>query len=164
MPVAPTGMISLPLDYLRLTLADATAFRTWVGAANQAAALAKIYPIQKASYTSADLPLAVVDWAENFRRVKNAGGSRNWFEQEGDLSVIFRGAVNPAHDDADAAYTFLNSLGAILSEVETLAGKPGYLNITAISLQDGPSRPNEDEAKELGDFYQAVYRVEFMGS
>lgn len=161
MPVTPTGMISLPLDHMRKTIADSAAFRTWVGAADQAAALAKVYPVLTTATTP---PFAVVDWAENFRRLKVAGGTRNFFRQEGDLTVLFRGAVNAAHDDADAAYTFLNTVGAILAEMEALAGTAGYLDITGITLVDGPSRPLEDEKQSFADFYQAIYRVEFQGT
>ena len=160
MSVAPSGMFSKPLHNLRLTVAGSSNFQTWVSAGNATAALARVYPIFSTSYT---LPMAAVDFAENFQRSMHAGGARNWFTQEGDLALLFRGSVNAAHDEADAAYTFLNTIGAVLSDMEALAGTAGYLNIISMILDEGPQRPLEDEKATIGDFYEVIFRVGYDG-
>ena len=43
MPTAPDGSLGLAMSKLRLALADSAAFKTWSGAADQAAALLKIH-------------------------------------------------------------------------------------------------------------------------
>jgi len=160
MSVSPTGMLSLPLHYLRLTVAGSSNFQTWVGAANATEALARVYPILTDTLT---LPLAAVDFADNFRRSLFASDVRNWFKQEGDLAVLFRASIDSEHNEADAAYTFLNSVGAIISDMEALAGKPGYLDISGITVDAGPQRPLEDEKKTIGDFYEIIFRIEWQG-
>lgn len=162
MPVTPTGPLSLPLHYLRQTLADAPAFRTWVGASGggaQAAALARIHPVAAYAFT---MPFAVVDWTPDQSFASYAGGARNHAQQRGALEIVFRDSINPAHDEADAAYTFLNSLGGVINDLWSLAGTAGYLDITEISLVHGPHRPEEDEVKAAGDFYQAVFKVSYQ--
>lgn len=160
MTVTPTGIISLPLHYLRQSIAASTTFQTWVGADDAEEALDNIYSVATIVFTR---PFAVVDWAKNFKRTKNAGGTRNHFEQSGELAMLFRGSIDPTHNDSDAAFAFLNTVGAIISEIEELAGVADYLDIVSITLDQGPHRPGEDEAKTSGAFYEVVYRVEFAG-
>ena len=110
-----------------------------------------------------DLPFCLVDWGPNFRRRAAAGGARTHFEQEGDLAMLFRAGIDPAHDEETAAWAFLNVIGAVIADMEELAGTAGYLDISAITRERGPYRPEEDEVKTAGDFYEAVYRVEWSG-
>ena len=120
-------------------------------------------------YTSAEvtlsipMPFAVVDWDPNWARVAESGGSRAYFVQEGDLILWFRAAVSGSHNTADAAYTFINTVGTILAEMEALAGLAGYLGITRISVIESFRRPMEDERKVLGDFYEVIYRISYEG-
>lgn len=224
----PTGLVSLPLQYLRKTIAASSTFQGWVGAAEAlesvhtrlvqvAKAEANLASEQVASidvkergsgYTSAPavtvhgngtgatatasisggvvtsitvnnggsgytkasvevavptMPFAIADWAENFARVLESQGLRNYFAQDGDLIMLFRAAVDPSHTEQEAAFAFTNKIGAIIKEMEEKAGTAGYLDITEIALADGPQRPDEDEKATVGDFYQVVYRVGFVG-
>jgi hypothetical protein len=45
--------------------------------------------------------------------------------------------------------------------MEALAGTAGYLNITSITVENGPARPGSDEEQTIGDFYQVLYRIGF---
>jgi len=78
---------------------------------------------------------------------------------EGDLIMVYRGAVSAAHTDAEAAWTFLNKCGAIIADMEELAGTAGYLDIYEIARFRGPFRPDEKEARTSGDYYEVWYRV-----
>lgn len=157
--VTPTGLYSLPLHYLRLTLAGSSTFQGWVGAANASEALAYIYAVSVAG--DATVPFATVDWWENFSRGKIGTGA--YFALQGDLMLVIRGPRDTDATVADAAYTFLNKVGAILGEMEALAGAAGYLDITGFEQVEGPASPTEDEIKTHGDFYQVIYRVLWEG-
>lgn len=157
--VAPTGHLSLPIDLLRKTVAGSTTFQAWTGTADAAAALARVHAVQ--ADASAAKPFAVVDWARSYSRRRDAGGTRNHFQATGSLSLLFRAQITEA-DAGDAAYDFLNKVGAVLADMEGLAGTAGYLDVEEIRLVEGPERPEEDEVKALGyDFYQARFEVEF---
>lgn len=163
----PSGMMSLPLHYLRLTLAQSANFQTWCGALDANDALNYIHPV---SLDSASGNFAVVDWFDNFSRTADSGGDRNYFLQEGDLMLYFRAPIEDGDTDAEAAYKFTNQLGAILGDLETLAGTPGYLNLSRIQLSEPITRLTEDESKAsknaagalIGDYYEAIYRIEYM--
>lgn len=161
MPVAPSGHLSLPLSYLRATVAGSASFRVWVGvdADDAAGALARVYPFQTGAATVR--PFAVVEWARSYTRKRRAGGSRNWFEASGALLLTFRETLTEA-DPADAGFAFGNQVGAIIEEMEELAGTAGYLDIQESRLVEGPWRPEEDEVKAIGyDFFQCSWEVEF---
>jgi putative component of toxin-antitoxin plasmid stabilization module len=229
--IDPTGLVSLPLQYLRKTIATSSTFQGWVGAVDETEALESVHTRlvqvakaeaslaseqvssisvkeQGSGYTSAPavtvhgngtgatavatisggkvtaitvtdagsgytkasveiavptMPFAIADWAENFARILESQGTRNYFMQDGGLVMLFRAAVDSSHTEQEAAFAFTNKLGAIVKEMEEVAGTAGYLDITEIALEDGPIRPGEDERVTVGDFYQVMYRVEFMG-
>lgn len=157
-PTDPTDQASLPLHYLRLTLAGSVTFQDWVGAANADEALEWIYAVQTTVFTK---PFAIVDWAENWQRNRNAGGARNYFITQGDLILQFRADVDPDHTEIQAAYAFMNKMGAITNEMEALSGRAGYLNIKTFALMSGPSRPYNIEKNTYSDFYQTLYRIAY---
>jgi len=168
-PGTPTGLASLPLHYLRHTVAGSASFQAGVGVGNETQALEHVYAV---SAGPRDLPWALVDWGPDFAREKVAGGSRNFFDQAGVLALVFRAAVESSDTDSEAAYRFMNTVGAVVADMEQLAGLPGYLNITGIVLAGGPRRPSEDEVAGavdddddllIGDFYEVVYGVTFEG-
>lgn len=229
----PAGLASLPLKYLRDTLAASAAFQGWVGAANPAEAAERIHPVSVATadalatvaagaisaielvapgcgYTAAPtvtvlgngtgasitaavsggkvtgftivdggsgytagktqlvvagppMPWALVDWAENFERTAIAGGSRRYFEQAGDMVAVLRAPVDADHDDAEAAYAFLNVVGAIIEDLEELSSSAGYLSINRIGRAQGPRRPEAAEVKTAGDYYELWLRIGWDG-
>jgi len=162
----PSGHLSLPLKYLRDTVAASSTFQGGVGAANAEEAAEKVYYV---AVSGPEADFAVVDWEANYARRAEAGGSRNWFEGEGDLVLVLRAAVSSEDDAGTAAIKFQNWVGGVLADMEELAGTAGYLDIRAFELMDQPARPETDEkqAKKnaggalVGDFYQVAYRVVF---
>lgn len=161
MAIVPAGMISLPLSYLRATIAESAAFQSWTGTADAAAALLRIFPVATESVI---YPLCLVDWADNFKRSMDAAGSRNYFRQDGDLAMIFMDIVDPAHDETEASYDFMNKVGAVIDEMESYAGKPGYLDIQSIAIESGPMRPKLAEVESTAlDYYQVNLVVEYRG-
>lgn len=105
------------------------------------------------------LPCAVVDYAENFAREPVAGGLRTHFESRGDLLMCLRSEVSSGYTSEEALYEFQNAAGAIIGDMELLAGTPGYLNITGIAIEQEAMRTSEDEVDVGLDHYQAIYRV-----
>ena len=172
MVVIPTGIISLPLSFLRNNIINSDTFQTWVGVVTPPAARAHVYNVDlgtlaadpDATIVSA-MPFIIVDWADNFARVATAGGSRTQFSQEGELAMLFRAAIDPDDLDSvsDAAYAFLNPGGGIITDIESLAGVEGYLDIVSIRKEFGPHRPEEDESSSVGHYYEMSFLVEFEG-
>jgi len=162
----PAGMISLPLKYLRDTVAASSTFQGWVGVANAEEAAERVHYV---AVEGAQMPFALVDWEANFARRAEGGGTRYWFAGEGDLVLVFRAAVSSDDDAGEAAVKFLNKCGGVIADMEAIAGTAGYLDISAIELLDPPSRPERDEKQAktaaggdlVGDFYQVAYRVAF---
>jgi len=157
MAVSPTGLLSTPIHLARVTVASSATFQSWVGAATRPHALPYILPD---STESDDLPIAVVGFDENFSRKMIAGGARHFFQSEGDLFLLFRDAITE-DDDVDAFYSFCNTVGAVVAEMEEFAGGAGYLAITNITLAEPPARAHEDEAAGVGDFYEAIFTIEY---
>ncbi len=163
MAVTPAGLFSLPVDFMRKTIAGSSSFRTLVGAANATAALAFVHAFSASGSQLAASFFAVVEFGEDWARTMHAGGSNNFFESESSsLQVLFHQKVTKA-DDVDAAYEFTNDIGAIISDMEQLSGTAGFLDIQETRLIEGPYRPEEDEARSQtnGDFYRILLRVDY---
>ena len=158
----PSGSLSLPLKYMRDTLAASATFQTLVSALNATEALDSIFYV---STTTTTPPFAVVDWSASGPIAdwdQDSYGARNRFEQTGSLEVILQAAVSSSTDaqESDEAITFGNTVGAIVDELLELAGQAAYLDITRV--QAGPlMRPRQEEIASAGDFYQVVLTVEW---
>jgi hypothetical protein len=146
-------MSTVAATNLKNLIADVTAFRTWVGAADQTEARARVY-VAGVDAEDATRPFALVttDEAPANRRV--AGGAADVHEEEGAIQMLFE-------DDATgtleaAAKTFLVAVGGILSGIRALAGN-GYLRIRSIEAA-GVRRADIDEDD---DYMQALFRVEW---
>ena len=172
MPVAPANPISKALYYLGLTLADAAAFRTWVGAINQAEALAHIYeqalpdPAAGAAHTRSELegyrPFAIifVDAEEGFAFDRDAYGGAADFAHRGALWIMLEQTVDTQLTAAESDRDWLNALGGIINDMEELAGQAGYLDIASGTLVEYGRAP-ADWVAETGDFHFAMLRVEW---
>jgi hypothetical protein len=141
------GCLNLAQERLRTTLADVAAFRTFCGVATQGAALARIHHegLPKAageSYTLAEMqayrPYAFIwtDDSQGFTKQHAAGGVSHWFRAAGRLHVILVREVPAALIDNEPAadFDFKNHLGLILDGLGELAGQPGYLAISRMSV------------------------------
>lgn len=159
----PSGLASLPLKYLRDTLAACSAFQTMVGAANATEALDSIHYVAAPGGTA--FPLAVVYFAGQQDGDVYAGGVRNHFEHTGELGLHLYGAVSDVSDAAigDEQLAFMNTVGAILGDLVQLAGQAGYLSVTSWSLSP-PMRPDEDEARSNRDYHLAEILVRFASA
>ena len=161
MPVTPSGMLSVPDALLRTMLSNCPAFRTWTGTANPTAALARIHLIVKPA--AAARPFALIDFGGEFNAQRNAGGSQHYFQHSGSLLLLFEDDVDSANaadgKDADAEYEFRNNLGAVLSELEDLAGRDDNLTISRMTVLVSPARTHVDERATLGDYYQTILEV-----
>jgi hypothetical protein len=171
----PTGVLSEPLKVLRDTLADCTQFRTWCGAADQAAALAKIYYCDApAPTTAADAltaaqwetyrPFAVVDFelrgGNTFQHRATSAGSWDYL-QSGTMWIHLEEDYDPTDDQDEAFVQMMNSVGKILQRKSSddasfkglfdLAGTGPYLSTTQCIVY-GPYRADEDERTAFGDF------------
>jgi hypothetical protein len=162
------------LNNLRLTLADADAFRTWAGVANQAAALARIYRSAlpaaadtRAGYTLAELvalrPFAVVYW-RNYRGEHEASGSRHEFGDAGSFRVEFEQdiAAGDVGDHEETTIKFENAIGQIIGDMYGLAGRNPYIGITGIDWDmEDTGIAHEDLAETQGNFIRTAITVSF---
>ena len=70
-------------------------------------------------------------------------------------------ASGDASDHEDAEISFLNTIGDIVAEMEALAGRDEYLNITLLRGSDGPTRSSRQEQTLTEDYYQIGFDVEW---
>lgn len=160
MAVSPSGILSLPLDYLRTTIANSSTFRTWTSSASVAAAKARVYLVESAAPT---YPFALVGWKDGMQLDSEEGGARNFFRQDGSLELLFRSQVSDAFD-SDDVYSHLNNVGAILQEMAALAGQAGYLDIRRMTAEASLQEASRIEQKTATHFLQSVYVIEFGGA
>lgn len=172
---APVGGISLSEDYLRTTLANCARFRTWCGAIDVPAALARIYPCGlpepaaspngeiPESYTAAQLtalrPFALL-WADEQAGWRTGRVASEAWDEAGQLYIAFEQAIDPAlkRDMAGQDRRFKNDLGVIANELSVLAYQAGYLAIDQIVVR-GPWRAHPDDVKHEGDHLYANMQV-----
>jgi len=136
---------------IRDMLADVTAFRTFVGAADQGEALAAIHVAGVAvGYTRA---CAIVGTSTDDAAVRYASGPHDYFEDPGTVIVVLEGDDVDPDALEDSLTTFLNHLGAIWAGLEALSGQ-GYPVLRSIEMPADflPVRSHQDEAD---DYYAA---------
>lgn len=156
MALAGTGAFNLPLEALRNLLAACTAFQTWTGAANAAAAEASIdiYGEINANFS---VPRAIImfDDATPFDSDRNAGGAGGaQFWHRASAEVWFFADVDTDYDGtadgdwADAMMGFMNSMGAIMDEFESTSGTGTHLDTTGWQKVAGPTRTGKEEGAD----------------
>jgi len=151
-------MSTLTATNLRNLVADVTAYRTWVGAADQTAARARCYVagVDEGDYTR---PFCLVFTEETPTGRRLAGGGADVYADEGHLLLLFEDDLDAtAETNEGAEVAFTNAVGGILSGILGLAGRPGYLSLSSISQRAAPARFVEDAGD---DVYQALYAVEW---
>lgn len=179
MPVTASSILAEPAETLRTMLADCAALRTWFGAADAAEAKLRIHvggvpePVADEGFTQAQLesarPLALIHIEPRgggaaFKAY--AGGSRNFFRASGVLSLIFEADIDSANvgNPQDAYLEFINAVGAVIDDLQTLAGSSTYLDIRAIDIAEGPWRVPEDENAGGGDYFFVALSVAWGGA
>jgi len=138
---------ALVLAEMETLLANCPAFQTWVGAASAAAAAESIHWGRTVSTTR---PLVVI-------QDEDVGANRigmSAYGHEGRLSLQFEGEIAEAdREDAKAArYGFDNALGAILANLEALAGTDAFLSMASWRFSQLPVRGSEEEEAD-GNYY-----------
>jgi len=162
----PAGGLSLPLSYLKETLAGSTVFRTWVGATtgteeeNIAAAKLRIYT-GEAEADNWVRPYALIDHNTNWNAEKRA--EPNAFDYHGGLLLAFEADLSGGDDALETMlYKFTNQCGQIVDQMKLLSGVYPYLTITDINLEDGPVRCSKEERTAVDvkeDYWQIYYGV-----
>lgn len=160
MAIAGTGAMGKAMDNLRALVAASTTFRTWVGAADVAAALNRIYAVAVDTPTR---PFALVTYAvpADAQMTAVAGGARHHFLDSGSLMLLFEQAVTAGTSHADAEVGFFNTVDAIISEMTALAASGTYFAPNSFVVEHGPVRSHPDEDESAGDYYQMAFRVSY---
>ena len=158
MTVTPSGEYSLPLYNLQTLLAASAAWQEWVGAANAEGGRRRIHLVA-VDAAEALRPLAWIDQGDDWSRETEAGGARNHFKGSGTLKLWFEADVPKEYEDSHrhAMLWFMNKVGAIISEMEQLAGSGSYLCVHRFLQDDPPVRSREGE--EDGDFIQVTFSI-----
>lgn len=148
MAVTPTGILSLPIDYLRDLIAAVTAFQTWTGTANAAAAKARIHvnALNKADIVR---PFGIVGTGPGTVFIPPSMGA---YGQHNLHLILESAAITTGLSHEDAVYTFLNSVGPIIEGAAELAGTPGYLVVQQIEFAKFVER---SAPPETVDYFQA---------
>ncbi len=164
MPTAAAGSISLVENTARLTLADATAFRTLVGAEDQTQALDRIYsdelpgPANGQEYTAEELA-ALVGYAFLFPDPEEAqvytaaavdSDSSFAINESGTIVVQLFKCVAANRDAYDALdrndvrRVFRNDVGQIIDHMFALFGTAGYLDAGQLTVGNVEGARPED--------------------
>ena len=158
MAVSPTGMLSLPIDYLRDTIANSSTFQTWTGTANATAAKARTHVGRAAG--SATHPLACVGYSSGFRRFSN---ELDVWQQDNVLQLLFRDDFSRSLNESDAYDTFANQVGAVMEDMEALFNDAGYLDVFEWAIITGPNRTTDNDEQTMGYFFEVIIECRYGG-
>lgn len=180
MPVTPEYALSLELHYLRETvvasemwravvaqpLADWTTVKALADAATSSEANARAQVIRERTNeadAAQDPPRCIVRHL-NDSDIEKLGSGSSW-ATDGMLSLLFELPVPTAYQGEsaidDAVVAFENVIGRIISEMQTVAGTAGYLNILRFVRLDFGQYDTRDTN---GDLIRAAnYVVHFNG-
>ena len=159
--VEPLNSFSKPMDLLRTMVANSTSFQTWVGAVDATAAKAFIHLIR--TNPTPTWPLAVIDFGDEYGRLRESGGSNQVFTQLGSMLLMFEMKVTPFNTDnwQDAGLALTNQVGLILDDIQAQAGQPDMLAIKSWELKK-LGRTDEDERQSTGnDLYTIVFEIDW---
>lgn len=167
---AAAGVLARPAQLFKTLLAACPAYQAMVAAGSAEEALDSIHKFcvpGAAADIAAKRPFSVVAQGNAFTRTRDASGARDSFYGAGDVAWLLERAVPAAladHDHhAEAADDFMNAVGAVIEDIEELAGTGAYLNVTGIELAAGPHRTDPKAKATEGDCFQAQFRVSWGG-
>jgi hypothetical protein len=175
---APSGSISLAQRNIELSLADSAAFRTWCGAADQAAALTHIHleglpqPADgKKTYALSELrayrPYAIVttETKQGYRIERDSFGDHADYKASGRLNVELRqDCPEPLGDEpsSEANLIFRNFCGALIEDLAALSGKAGYLCFDRLTAE-GPYWPHKQLIPTEGLWQVYLLAIDWSG-
>lgn len=161
-------------DLLRTTLSHSAAMQSFLGAGNQAAALARIYndalpPGAGDKYTVAELealrPCVIVS-TERWRSLRQAAGDSvgdvDCWSAEGQLRVgVYRTVPSNIATDLSQVDTTMRTLAATIAvDLINMSEQAGRLACTGIHF-DGPFRVAPNELKNHGDEQSFILSVDW---
>ncbi len=155
--VTASGIMSLPLANLKTMIANSSTFQTWTST-NVTTALGRIHLVQAAS--TAVLPCAVIGYSGGFGRDRTFSGV--WENTGNQLEVQYKYGFASLSEE-DAVYTYLNSVGPVMSDMEQLSEQAGFLNMTEWNVRWGPERPELDAEQTLAPYYAVMIDLAYKG-
>ena len=174
------GPMSIALETARTQLAACASYRAFVGATDAAGAKDKTYlaalpkPTDCKEYTQAEWentlrPFGMIYTATQggFAAIRSAlyavrESGRMFIELEITIPTECPdspGVVDLTADDELADRWILNQLGSIVAEFMALAGQPGYLDVSSVTVMMGPSRERFTEQPAAGQYYWTLLEV-----
>lgn len=155
-----------PVENLRTLIASSATFQTLVGVEGYpdptASAKAHIYvpAIETAAVVKAARPFALIGQGDIFEMTRTSATN---FRPSGSLIFLLEDDVAAGDaDDAEAAEkAFCKTVGDIFTDILTLSNDGAYLAVTGIRQLEGPLRADKKIRQNEGDFYQAVYSIEW---
>lgn len=159
MSVDPAGVLSLPMARLRTLVAASAAFQTWVDEETAEAAAAHVFLAAVPFASVADANFALVQMGDTAEFEGMSTGPE--FQESGELVLYFHGTIS--EDDLgtlpDEFFTYCNTLGAILAQMEALVRSGTYLFVRRIGLSEGPYRSAIKKKAVRGDYYWSRWTV-----
>lgn len=157
MPVTPAGSVSLPLQYLKKSLAASTSFQAAVGAASASAAEAYIFHRE----TESARPRAIIGFERN---LAEKGGTTQW-PARGRLKIAIEIATPAEHASSieDANWWWTNLIGAIVDEMQALAMTAGYLSMTGNEVRNAQFGRADPDNNQGVKFFAAEILIDWRG-
>jgi hypothetical protein len=163
--VGATGILSVPMDALRTMLADSLSFQEWTNVTSNSHAMKHIfmvtpdasgdypYPLKETPW-----PFALINLDYSYRNLKGSGNSP-LFAPDTALLLKFE-AKNQDYKKlgVDPAFSFLNAVGAVISDLELQSQGDGGLQILSLKIES-PERRKQSYTGEPGDFYAIEIKI-----
>ncbi len=159
MATIPSGVFAVQLLNLKNLIANGSNFQTWTGAANSTAAKAFIHYFDAPAATTGNF--CEIWPGEDWSLRRN---SELYFSDAGTVAVMFRSDIadadEPETELADAALTFMNSIGGIVDDMMNDADTSGLMVLQEINLDFGPQRswPQEGESNA---YFECAFIVSY---
>lgn len=148
MPVAAAGFLSLPLHYLRKSVAASSTFQTLTGAISAATAEAFVHIGAAKDDGTQDPPRITLRYFDSMPMLQNA---LNRWQLRGQAELTFEMLVDSDlnGDPEDEYLDLTNKFGAILKEITALANTGGYLTIQSAEISQIGWIPQENNSGNL---------------
>jgi hypothetical protein len=154
--LTPTGALNRGVNSMTELLSNSATFKTLVGAANAAAALAHI---KQYVYESATFPIALVDFDE-YESEAIAGGCGQTYRSTFKVAVLIALPIPAGQINADgtvdarnAMVYMTNKVGAIITEIRALAGVTNSDRIANVIAMPPLLSPEHSDDDPSGSVY-----------
>lgn len=152
-----TSRFFLASEKLATMLSNVTAFQTWTGTANAAAALAKIHQVT-CSHSAWSRPCALIGFDISSINSERVALNEFTITPKSDYRIVFEQSLGGSYssDPEGGAKQFLDSVGLIIDGLLELSGTSPYPSIAYIRGESA-----YDARLENGDpeFHQATVMV-----